>query len=231
MLSSSRVVVLVLCVLLALMCPADVSADPPVVVNGGFETDTGQQSGDFTGWTKLEGSGCVLGTDYAHSGSQSMRFTCTECAIEQLYAQAVDVSDSEGQLVRVSGWLLWGSSSGSSALGGFRVLLTDSDDCSTALGTPTVIATGEDLATPWVWIAKSKDIAVPESPSSTYLCVYLYGEDNILYFDDIAVTQLSTSVSISSVTAHSGRWTWVALLVGVVGVSLCRVWRRRIQKR
>ena len=215
---SSRVLPILVCLVFALLAPAVARAGGPVVINGGFEDD-------LTGWTIDKGAGMQSSgpspTPGCESGEYCLRFIRTEFPAETQYHQAIDVSGYPGALL-VTAHILRADGT---APGQISVAFANDDSC--ALGpaawTPVVVA--DDDTSNGVW---HQGTALVTVDAEDYLCIFLWGEENQLYFDSITITQQPTAVRLGDLSVgHGWEIPTLSLLGAMVVLLLIRPRRRR----
>jgi hypothetical protein len=218
----SRWVSLVVCLsLLAIMCPASVWADSLVVENSGFEYVDNGDPNQISDWTLSKGHVGERSSTYAHDGSSySFRFTSTSGGVSEYY-QMIDLSGRNEQSLTVKGYLLY---SGGTLTGDPKLearVIESSVEC-TSEGVRTPIALGENIGGTETWQEFSDSVTVP-AEGEYKLCLYLVGEENTLYYDDISVEAPgATAVRVQDISGYSegGRlYAGLLLLVSVILVA------------
>ena len=211
---SSRVLVVVGCVILALVFPLMVLSVDIGVVNGDFETS----DDPIQGWTLAIGPSAelILGP---HSGdSQVLHFTPSKDFTE--YCQAVAITDPTWTQLEVSARVL----AQEVVPGKVEVALLSSDSCVGAGGRILVVDIGEDVAED-VWTSVKRVVDLAGSP--THIGIFLSGEDNFLHFDDVSIEPVgATSVEMTGLRGSSGVWALVVLEVAVALVLIAGLSRK-----
>ena len=211
---SSRVV-LVLCWLVLLMVPSGVRADGNLVVNGDFEIG----SNDFIDhWVKDLGL-AEVSILYNHtpedlSGKQSMHLV-----IDQGWTQYHQAASVPSGRAYVTGWAL---TTGVQE-GRIGVAPADDDSCNIQPDLWTTVVLVNDQTPSGEWQQGTIDLNV----DSPYLCVFIRGEENELYFDDISVAVVPpTAVGLGGLRASGGVGVMVALGLAAAAATLGRSLRR-----
>lgn len=217
---SSCVPLLMFLVAVSLVCPSRVRADVELVTNGGFE-EGGPDT--FTAWMPSSTRTAMRMMTHPHSGSYVFHtsYTGSPSAMTEYY-QAVPIAAYAGKTVRVTGYL-WADAV---VPGLLEVALTDSDACEVASGDRTLIGSVGDFTGRWV--TATRDVAIPGATTADYLCLFISGEDNALYFDDISALALEPSrVTLDGVSARAGMQPTLALVLLPLMAGLAYRWLRR----
>jgi hypothetical protein len=205
---SSRVL-LVVCCLILVVVPVGVLADGNLVVNGDFEAGL---LTDLQGWThRPPGQHAEINSGSGRAGTKSLHTTYDErpSRVIEVY-QAVPISTYRGRQGQLQGYMY----ADSPVTGSIAMAWTNSEDCVVDVGLRQVVESVNDRD--GVWIEAKATFVVPTTPAYDYLCIYLSGEDDQLYFDDISVTvQDPTAVRMGMVHAGGG---WGMAAAGVVAV-------------
>lgn len=221
-----RALILALCLLFLIVVQGPVPAQTQTcaveVLNGGFEEPSSGEAWLIDHWTPV---GTDLGTRAANPtdpGTRSFSPRCdSECQTE--YYQALDVTQCRGQTLDVTGKLYvdeW-------AYCHVAWLLTDTDQCGTALGTRNVVGRDcVDLPYEDTWYPITTTVTIPTTTGNTndYLCLYIYGTRNVIYIDDISVSP--SGVTSVEATRFMG-WTGggLALSIGLLAGGSVVLWR------
>ena len=222
-----RVFVIVCCLVFVVVLPAGVWAAGPAVVNGGFD------NGPLTpSWTKHETAGGNGGLSTPSGSDRGLSFYCvTSDSTCDPYSQKIDVSDYKGQTLIVSGWLLKTCVPTKAALGKIQAFVIDaSDDCPMPTESYPVVHTGDDVTPSNEWIQGSVKVQIPAGgvDAEYALCIYLVGEGNELYYDDITVTpEEATAVTLGGTSAVSQMLGLPAVAAVGVATSIWLAIRKR----
>jgi len=206
-------VLLVLCWLaLALAFPLTVLCGDIGVVNGDFET-----LGDpIPGWIRTVGQKAELCIDPVDNSSRVLHFTPDKGFTE--YCQAVAITNPAWNQLEVNLRVL----AQAAVPGKAEVALMSTDDCVGAGGRVTVVDIEADVPVD-SWTSARYVVDLEGNP--THIGIFLSGEDDVLYFDDVSIqAEDPTAVRIAELRGASAVWALVAL--GLAAVAAGRPLRR-----
>ncbi|MGC9521787.1 MAG: hypothetical protein ACP5HG_07895 [Anaerolineae bacterium] len=225
---TSKVILLIVCLALASMYPLSVFGQTLVVQNGSFED--GDELWDLPGWTCTEGSG-IRSTAYYHppedASGHSLQLAQTTTPRITQYHQAVSLSGHEGASLLVTGYML----TTGAVEGKIGAAITEDGNCNVSQDAWETVLTfsGEDEVKEQWYQGTSDPLLIPGD--SYYLCIFLWGEENYLHFDDISITlQPPTSVHLHDLSANRGRPLLALSILGTTGAAFLMIWRKRSQR-
>lgn len=234
--SCLRSLILVLCLVFLVIVqgpmPAQTQTDVNKVLNGGFEEPDPDTSSlrVIDHWTPVDAASEWGARAANPTAPETLSFhpICTDSSCHAEYYQAVDVTQCRGGTLDLTGHLLV-STENSWDPCQIAWRLSGSADCATG-GDLHVVGTCEDnVATHMTWFPVTTEVDIPASSPNAqdYVCLYISGDKNTVYIDDISLVSEVTAVRAVGLRGWTGGGLALAIaLLAGSSVGLWR-WRRR----